>query len=265
VAGRLPTLDSGMDRLAAQLATTEASFKRVAGQVETIKTQAPEIALSLEGQRQGLGQRLAGQRQTMDDLDVEINTLKGGLNESRGALSTFRDKLDQDLAQAKQQTDALAGALADARASAAKASGLVAEVDARVQGTERELEDKLDAALAYLAAAADRVVQRGEDAIKQAEADAAGQLDAAAKQAIEGLSEARRQRLAELGRWAEAAQGELARTQAGVVAGWQGMDAAVAERKSRTLASLDQHAATLENRVQELLDALNVMVSRSSG
>jgi chromosome segregation ATPase len=201
----------------------------------------------------------------MDDLDFEINTLKGGLNESRGALSTFRDKLDQDVAQAKQQTDALAKALGDARASAAKASALVAEVDARVRGTERELQDKLDAALAYLAAASDRVVRRGEDAIKQGEADAVGQLDAAAKQAIEGLTAARRQRLAELSQWADAARGELARTQAGLVAGWQGMDAAVAERKSRTLASLDQHAATLETRVQDLLDALNVMVSRSSG
>ena len=43
------------------------------------------------------------------------------------------------------------------------------------------------------------------------------------------------------------------------------MDEAVAERHSSVLAELDQYAATLEGRVQELLDALDVIVVRSNG
>jgi hypothetical protein len=104
-----------------------------------------------------------------------------------------------------------------------------------------------------------------EDAIKGAQAGAVGQLDAAVKEAIESLIGARRQRLAELSQWGEAARNELVQAQAGLVAGWHGMDAAVAERQSRVLADLDQYADALEDRVQELLDALNANVTPSSG
>jgi hypothetical protein len=43
------------------------------------------------------------------------------------------------------------------------------------------------------------------------------------------------------------------------------MNQAVAERHSSMLAELDRYAATLEGRVQELLDALEVIVVRSNG
>ena len=66
-------------------------------------------------------------------------------------------------------------------------------------------------------------------------------------------------------RWASAARAELERTRAGLVAGWRGIDAAVAERQLEVLAELDQYAATLEGRVQEFLKALDVIAARSDG
>jgi hypothetical protein len=50
-----------------------------------------------------------------------------------------------------------------------------------------------------------------------------------------------------------------------VVAGWRGMGEAVAARHSDVLGDLDRYAAILESRVKELLDALDVILVRSSG
>lgn len=265
LAARLPELASGMDRLAAQLQTTAADFERAAGQVETIKAQVPEIALWLEGQRQGVAQKLALQQQTVDELDVEIATLSGVLDQSRGELSSFRGTLEQDLTRAKQQGDALERALADMRATERQATELLSQFETNVQTTQSELQGRIDAILSDVAAAADLAVRRSDDVTKRAEAEAAGRLQAATEQAIAGLTEARQQHLAELSRWAAATQTELAETRAGLSATWRGMDDAVAERQSRVLARLDEYAATLEGRVRELLEALDVIVARSSG
>ena len=94
---RLPDLGSDVDRLAAQLETTEADFARITGQVQTIEAQAPELALWLEGQRQGLTQTLDAQRQSMDEVGFEIASLKGALNESRGELLTFQETISGGL------------------------------------------------------------------------------------------------------------------------------------------------------------------------
>jgi hypothetical protein len=106
---------------------------------------------------------------------------------------------------------------------------------------------------------------RSEDALQRAEADATRRLEIATEQAIADLSEAYGGQLAELSRWASAARAELERTRAGLVAGWRGIDAAVAERQLEVLAELDQYAATLEGRVQEFLKALDVIAARSDG
>ena len=261
---RLPALDAGMERLAERVETTATGFERVAGQVETIKAQAPEIALWLEGQRQGLAQSMESQRQSIDEIDFEIATLMGVLNESRGGLLSFNDRLEQDLSRAREQGDALAQTLDQMRATELRANALVTEVDAKIDATQSELQDRIDAALSDLAKAADLALLRSEDVVKRAEGEAARRLEAASEQAIAALSEAQRERLAELSRWATTTRTELAETRAGLIAGWRGMDEAVAERQSRVLAELDHYAATLEGRVQELLAALDLIVARSN-
>ncbi|MGH6900410.1 MAG: hypothetical protein ACREJ5_28325 [Geminicoccaceae bacterium] len=262
---RLPDLSDHMDRMATQLETTEADFERAAGQVQTIKAQAPEIALWLEGQRQGLVQTLQAQRQTMDEVDFEIATLKGTLNESRGELRTFQETIATDLAGAKQQGAELEQALDSVRATELRATDLVAEISAKVESTQSDLRGRIDALVSDLAKTADRAILRSEDVMKGAQAAGSRRLEAAAEQAIAGLTKAREQRLAQLTQWAAATQSELAETEASLVAGWRGMEKTVAERHSDVLGDLDQYAATLEGRVQELLDALDVILVRSNG
>jgi chromosome segregation ATPase len=262
---RVPDLGSDVDRLAAQLKTTEADFERITGQVQTIEAQAPELALWLEGQRQGLAQTLDAQRQSMDEVGFEIASLKGALNESRGELLTFQETIQADLTRAKQQEGELTQALDHVRASELQATEVVAQITARAESTQSELQGQIDAILSDLAETADLAILRSEDAMKAAQAEGTRRLEAAAEQAIASLTEAREQRLAELGQWAAAAQSGLAQTEAGLVAGWRGMSQAVAERHSSVLAELDRYAATLEGRVKELLDALDVIVVRSNG
>jgi hypothetical protein len=262
---RLPDLGTDVDRLAAQLATTEADFERIAGQVQTIKAEAPEIALWLEGQRQGLAQTLDTQRQSVDEVGFEIASLKGTLNESRGELLTFQETIQRDLARAKQQGSELEQALDQVRATELQATEVAARITAAAESTQDELQRQIDAILSDLAATADLAILRSEDAMKGAQAEGARRLEAAAEQAIAGLTAAREQRLAALDQWTAATQSGLAQTEAGLVAGWRGMNQAVAERHSSVLADLDRYAATLEGRVQELLDALEVIVVRSNG
>jgi hypothetical protein len=178
---------------------------------------------------------------------------------------SFNDRLEQDLSQAKQLGDALTQALDRVRATELRATALVTQVDARIEATQSELQERIDDALSDLAEAADLALLRGEDVVKRAESEAARRLEAASEQAIAALTDAQRERLAELSRWATTTRTELSETRAGLIAGWRGMDEAVAERQSRVLADLDQYAATLEGRVQELLDALDLIVARSNG
>jgi chromosome segregation ATPase len=261
---RVPELDASMERLAERVETTATGFERVASQVETIKAQAPEIALWLEGQRQGLAQSLESQLRTMDEIDLEIATLRGVLDESRGGLVSFEERLEQDLSRARQQSDALAQALDQMRATELRANALVTEVDAKIDATQGELQERIDAPLSDLAEAADLALLRSEDVVKRVQGEAARRLVAASEQAIAALTEAQRERLAELSRLATATGAELAETRAGLIASWRGMDEVVAERQSRVLADLDRYAATLEGRVQELLAALDLIVARSN-
>jgi chromosome segregation ATPase len=265
VTHRLPGLRSDMDRLKGQVGTTRVDFERVAEQVETIKAQAPEIALWLEGQRQGLAQTLESQRRSVDEVDVEIAALHGALDESRGELVNFGETIEAGLARARQQSAELEQAIAEVHATGTQATDLVAALHGSAEATQGEARRRIDAILADLAAAADLAARRAEEIMKRTETEGARRLEAAAEQALASLIEAREQRLAELSRWAAATEGGLAQTQAGVVAGWRGMDEAVAARQSDVLGNLDRYAAILESRVQELLDALDVILVRSSG
>jgi uncharacterized phage infection (PIP) family protein YhgE len=264
VAQRLPDLDSGVNRLAERLEATTAGFERVERQVATIQAQAPEIALWLEGQRQALAQNLDVRRQAIGELGAGVATLQGALDHSRSQLATLEGWLEQDLARARQQGDGLERALDQVRAEQ-QPTELVTQVDARFETTQDGMQKQLDAILLQLAEEADPAVARSEDALKGAEAEVARRLETATEQAIGDLSEAHGAQLAELSRWASATRAELEQTRAGLITGWRGMAETVAERQQKVLAQLDQYAATLEVRVQEFLEALDLVAARSDG
>ena len=257
LAQRLPDLDSGVDRLAQRLQASTAGLERVESQVATIQAQAPELALWLEGQRQALAHDLEGRRQSLGEVATGIAGLQRALEDSRGQLVTLEAWLEQSLAQVKPPGDDAGSGRGPGGAQP------VIEIDGRT--TQQALQEQLDALLSGLADKADLAALRSEELVKQGEVEATRRLETATAQAIDELSKAREAQLAELTKWVSATEQGLGQTRARVIAGWQGMDAAVARRQSEVLSQLDQYAATLEVRVQELLKVLDVIAARAGG
>ena len=258
LARRLPDLDRGVNRLAERLQASTAGFERVEKQVATIQAQAPELALWLDDQRQALAQELEGRRQTMGELAAEIGTLRGALDDSRGQLATLEGRLEQSLAQVEPSSGD-----AERTPGQAPSGQQVTRVDGGAM--QQAMQEKIDAMLSELAGKADQAAQHSEESVRQAEVAARQRLETAADQAVDDLTKKHQAQLAELTTWASTTRDELGRTRARLLAGWHGMDEAVAKRHSALLSQLDQYAATLEVRVQELLKALDVIAARSGG
>jgi septal ring factor EnvC (AmiA/AmiB activator) len=258
LARRLPELDRGANRLAQRLEASTAGIERVEKQVATIQAQAPELALRLEGQRQGLAKELEARRKTMGELAADIGTLRRSLDDSRGQLATLEGWLEQSLAQVEPRSG-------DAEGPPGKEGSeqQAIEVDGRTM--QQAMQKQIDAVVSELADKADLAAQRSEESAKQAEAEARQRLETATAHALDDLSKKHRAQLAELTTLATTSGDELGQTRDRLVAGWQGMDQAVAKRQSAVLSQLDQYAATLEVRVQELLKALDVIAARSGG
>jgi hypothetical protein len=138
----------------------------------------------------------------------------------------------------------------------------VIDVDGRVP--QQTMEGQIDAVLSQLAQKAGlAAAQRGEETVKQAEAEAKRRLETAARQAVDDLCKTHEAQLTELTNLASTSRGELKQARARLIAGWQGMDQAVARRQSAVLSQLDRYAATLEVRVRDMLRALDVTAARS--
>jgi uncharacterized phage infection (PIP) family protein YhgE len=257
LARRLPELDRGANRLAQRLVASTAGIERVEKQVATIQAQAPELALRLEGQRQALAKELEARRKTMGELAAEIGTLRRSLDDSRGQLATLEGWLEQNLAQVEPGT-------AEGPPGEAQSEQQKIEVDGRAM--QQAMQKRIDAVVvSEVAGKAGLAAQRSEEIAKQAEAEARQRLETATAHALDDLSKKHRAQLAELTKLATTSRDKLGQTRDRLVAGWQGMDQAVAQRQSAVLSQLDQYAATLQVRVQELLKALDVIAARSGG
>jgi hypothetical protein len=257
LARRLPDLDRGVNRLAERLEAGTAGVERVEQQVATIQARAPELGLWLESQRQTLAQELESRRKSVGELAGEIGTLRGALDDSRGQLATLETRLE-GLAQIELSSDG-------AERMHGQVPGGQQVIDLDRSEMQQAMQEKIDATLAELAGKAGLAVQRSEESVKQAEVAARQRLETTAGQAVDGLSKKHQAQLAELTTLATTTRDELGQTSARLVAGWYGMDEAVAKRQSAVLTQLDQYAATLEVRVQELLKALDVIAARSGG
>jgi septal ring factor EnvC (AmiA/AmiB activator) len=252
---RLPELDRGANRLARRLEASTAGIERIEKQVATIQAQAPELALRLEGQRQALAKELEARRKTMGELAAEIGTLRRSLDDSRGQLATLEGWLEQSMVQVEPGSGDAEGPPGEARSEQQ-----AIEVDGRAM--EQAMQKQIDAVVSELAGKAGLAAQRSEEIAKQAEAEARQRLETATAHVLDDLSKKHRAQLAELTTLATTSRDELGQTRDRLVAGWQGMDQAVAQRQSAVLSQLDQYAATLEVRVQELLEALDVIAAR---
>jgi chromosome segregation ATPase len=258
LARRLPDLDGGVNRLAERLKATTAGLERVDKQVATIKAEAPELALWLEGQRHALAQELEKRRRTMGELGAEMGTLRGALDDSRGQLAALQRGLDQSLAEVEPSSG-------DAERTLGRPRGEQQAIGVEGRTTQQASQEKIDPVRSEVAGKAGLAIQRSEESVKQAEVAARQRLESAADQAAQDLSKKHQAQLAELTTWASTTRDELGQNRDRLLAGWHGMDEAVAKRQSAVLSQLDQYATTLEVRVQELLKALDVIAARSGG
>src|SRR5690606_15395414 len=248
--------------LEARIASIERDRANLGALEAELRARADEFDRLLGASGAAGASALAGQDGVVSALQERAATLERRLVQVEGDLAALAQRLPAPDGGVK----ALAERLETSRAALERVEGQVAAIQAqapelalwlegRRQALARDLESrgaalgKLDAEITALRSTLD---------------DSRGRLTDASG-ALEQLGAARAAQLAELETWAAAARAELDRTQAALIADWRAMDEAVAERHAKALADLDQYAATLEVRVKELLEALDVIVARTSG
>ncbi len=283
---RAAALGRGLDQVSEQLATVEQRVPKLADQVESaaagvqqlragfdqttaaldaVKAGTPELVASLAQHKDALGQELDRRQSELDALTTKVEALGGAVEQSRSRLQSFDQTLEQDLERAKQDRAALQRAVQELRATGQQVTQLLAGADAKLEASHREMQGKIDQILAGAAEQADLAVLRSQDVISRAEGGVTRNLENQSRQALADLGKAREAQLAELAEQVSVTQVELEHTRAALLAGWQGLDQAVALRQTQVLTGLDGYAQTIQARVQDLLKALDVKVAGSDG
>jgi len=262
---RLPQLDDQVEGVAVQAQQLRAGLDRTAAAIDGVKAAKPELVAWLEQQKGTLGQELDQRKAKLDALTIEVKDLEGAIERSHTRLEGFDQTLDRDLEKAKQDGAALERALQDLHATGQQATQLMAGAEAKLEASHQELQKRIDQILSQAAAKADLAVLRSQDVIRRAEGEVTRKLQGQSQQALDDLARTREEQIAELAKRVSAAQAELEDTRAGLLAGWQTMDQAVARRQSEVLTGLDGYARTIEARLQDLVKALDVKVAGGNG
>ena len=260
---RLPKLAEGVQSVAADVEQLRAGFDQASAAIEAVQSGTPELADWLARQKGAFEQDLRRRQSELTALTTQVGDLEDAVETSRGRLQGFNQSLEQDLRQAKQDGTALQSALEKLRATGQQASELMTGADAKVAAAQQAMQGKIDQILSGAAEKADLAVLRSQDVVQRAQAEVTRKLETESQRALDELAKAREARLAELAQQVSATQVELEQTRAGLLASWQGMDQAVAERHSQVLAGLDGYARTIQARIQDLLKALDVKVAGS--
>ncbi len=265
VEARLPALDRQVEAIASGAQQVAGELAGVSAEIGALKAAPAELAAGLARQQDEIERGLHGRREAFEALTVQVQALAQEVARSQALLTGFNRSLDQGLAQAKADGDALKGAVEEMRTSGLQAASLLDGVKAQAAAAQQDMQAQLDRMLSQLAEQADLAVLRGQDVIGRAEGEVARRIDAESESTLAALAAARGTQLAGLAEQVAATQAELEQTRAGLLASWQRMDQSVAERQQAVLAGLETYAGTIEARVEELLQALDVMVARSGG
>ncbi len=261
----LPDLRADLERIGTEVQRMGTDAGQTARAIDALKARPPELEAWLEGQRQELDQALRSGRDQVSAIDVQARAFESEVERSGELLQTLNLSLDQGLQQAKQDGAALETAVQEMRAVGAQVADLMAGAEAEVAAAQQAMRQRIDQMLTDLAGQADLAVLRGQDVVRRAQAEIDRRVASESEKALGALAQAREAQLAELAERVSAAQLELEQTRAALLAGWQRMDQAMVERRDQVLAGLDDYASTIETRVEEFLNALDVMVVRNGG
>jgi chromosome segregation ATPase len=261
----LPDLRADLERIGSEVQRMGTDAGQTARAIDALKARPPELEAWLEGQRQELDQALRSGRDQVSAIDVQARAFESEVERSGELLQTLNLSLDQGLQRAKQDGAALETAVQEMGAVGAQVADLMAGAEAEVAAAQQAMRQRIDQMLTDLAGQADLAVLRGQDVVRRAQAEIDRRVASESEKALGALAQAREARLAELAERVSAAQLELEQTRAALLAGWQRMDQAMVERQGEVLAGLDDYASTIETRVEEFLNALDVMVVRNGG
>jgi hypothetical protein len=262
---RLPALGKELDRVAAGAGQMADELARTGAEIDALKAAAPELTAWLGRQRDDLEQVVQSRHQALIGITGRVENLAAEIDESRALLTDLNQSLLAGLQQAGEDGEALRSAVDEMRATGLEVAKLMDGAELKVQVAHDAMQAKIDQMLSALAEQADLAVLRGADVISRAEGALARRVEASSAAALDAVAKERATQLAALAEQVSATQLELEKTQAALIASWERMDQSVAERQSEVLTSLDAYAGTIGVRVEELLQALDVIVARSGG
>lgn len=260
---RVPELDQGFAALDERLAQERARLAETTGRVEALQAAVPELSKRVDAERAGLEHVLDDKRRALAELEAQMAALKAEFDLSGERLGAFGASIEQQLQQSRGDALTLQRTVEDLRADSETVADLIGNAETELERARAQTQDRIEAMLAELAEKADLTVMRGDDVLERGQAQATRRVEAASLEAVEALDRLRGEEIAGLAEQIAAARTELEETRAGLIASWQRMDRFVTERHNQLLLELDRRSQTIEARVQELLDALNVMVAES--
>jgi chromosome segregation ATPase len=260
----LPDVSQGLARLGNQIGQGQAAFEEVSEQIAALKGVAPELASLVEGERATIQQQLEGHRAALGELGDQIGALRAEVEASSAELVGLGDMLRTSLEQAQADETQLRETLEEMRQASEEAARLMERGEAQIAAMTGMMQERIDAMLSEMAEKADFALLRGDDVLKRAEARMINRIEAAGEEAADGLTQLREEEIAALSRQIAQTRTELERTRSGLVASWERMDQLVADRQGQLLGDLDRYAAAMEERVNEFIAALNVMVVHSA-
>jgi chromosome segregation ATPase len=262
---RLPDLRDEVLRMSTGVQRMGTDLKQVDVELDALKARGPELTAWLAGQKDELEQALQNGRGALSEIGAKVGEFESEVGQSRELLQELNRTLDQGLQRAKLDGEALETATQDVRDAEQRVAELMAGVEAKVEAAQLGMRQKIEQLLSGLAAKADLAVLRGHDMIGRAQSEIDRKVEAASEKAFDDLAKTRETQLALLAARISATQRDLEQTRAALVVSWQRMDQNMAERQSRVLAGLDAYASAIEARVEEFLNALDVMVVRTDG
>ena len=259
---RVPDLGQGINGLAEHIAATEQAFERTASQMAGLAGRTARPAGWSPGDPRATPDPGGERSVPLGELSTQIAQLKGEVDRSRQSIEQLHGLLDHSLERAKLDGMALETAVREARSAERQLGELMTHVTAAVETTHHAMQVKIEQVLVGLAEQADRALQQSEDTLHQAEAEASHKVGQAGEQALAEVERSGEEQLAALAIGAGAMRAELDEARAGLLARWEHADQDVNERQTELMADLDRYAEVLEARVQEFLEAVEVIVAQ---
>jgi hypothetical protein len=262
---RLPVLGNELDGIAADAGQMADDLARADAEVDSLRAASAELTAWLAQQQDELERIVQGRRESLSDITGRVQGLAVDADLSQTLLTDLKRALVESLHQAGQDGETLRNAVEEMRATGLEVAKLMDGAEAKVQAAQATMQRKIDEMLSNVAEQADLAVLRGNDVIGRAEGEIARRVEATSTAALDAIVEEREAQLAALAQQVSATQAELERTRASLLASWRRMDQSVIERQTAVLTSLDAYAGTIGVRVEELLQALDVIVGGAGG